>query len=97
MDQQALALHLKEAGKYEVSEFTISEASDLIKELLDRDVEYEFVCGRMKTIPRKEGYKYDQFGELEACMHQCPVDKSPSTCEEYAEYQKINEMLRSQE
>ncbi len=92
MDQETEARHLKQAGKKEVSELSISEASDLIGSLLYRDVEYEFVCGRTKTIPREEGHKYDLFGELEACIHQCPADKGPSTCEEYAAYAKeINE------
>ncbi|MHA2023750.1 MAG: hypothetical protein ACTSWQ_08835 [Candidatus Thorarchaeota archaeon] len=66
MDQQTVAQHLKQAGKKEVSELTISEASALIGSLLNRDIEYVFVCGRTKTIPREEGHKFDLFGELEA-------------------------------
>ncbi|MHA1424268.1 MAG: hypothetical protein ACTSSD_19510 [Candidatus Thorarchaeota archaeon] len=70
MDQEAVARHLKQTGKKEVSELTISEASDLIGSLLHRDVEYTFVCGRKKPCQGKRDIRLTR---LENSMHVCTI------------------------
>lgn len=87
-DKEAVTKHLSNAGNTDISELTASEASDLIKELLYRDVEYEFLCGKTKTMKREEGHRLDLFGEHEACGHHCTEDIYFANCEHFQAYDR---------
>ncbi len=87
-DERIVAQYLSQIGKEEVAGLTLMEASTLITQLLARDVEYEFLCGKTKTMKREEGHRLDLFGELEACMHHCPKGIYFGTCEHFLVYNK---------
>lgn len=56
----------------QVEKLTKKEASVLITKLLERFVEYEFLCGLTKKVDKRDYNKYVLLGEMEACMHDCP-------------------------
>jgi len=48
---------------------------------------YEFPCGVVKEISDFSYGKYEFFGKIEACMHDCPKGiGDPNGCRYYAEY-----------
>lgn len=55
-----------------IEELTKKEAHALIIKLLERSVEYTFLCGLTKWVHKQDYNKYTLFGEMEACMHDCP-------------------------
>jgi hypothetical protein len=97
-DQQALEDTLKETGKKDYTELSVSEASKLITRLIDRDVVYTFICGERKTIERWEAHGFDAKGEIDACLHHCPRNAYVGECPEYLEYEeRIYENLEDEE
>ena len=87
-DQQALKEILSESGKTSFTELTKLEASRLITSLIERDVEYTFVCGEKKTLERWIAHSFDIFGESKACMNHCPRDLYLGECEYFLKYEE---------
>lgn len=97
-DQEALAEILRETEKAAYTELTKSEASRLITRLIERDVEYTFVCGEKKILQRWEAHSFDVKGEFDACIHYCPRNIYVGNCSEFLEYEKsIYEDLEEEE
>ena len=87
-DTEIVSQYLSQIEKKEISHLSMAEASVLINQLLARDVEYDFICGRKKTVPRWEAHFADQYGEGKACLNHCPADVYFGTCEHFLAYDK---------
>ena len=87
-DSRIVSQYLAQIGKEGVADLTMDQASTLITQLLARDVEYEFVCSKVKTLKRDEGHRLDIFGESEACIHHCPEGVYLGTCEHFLAYDR---------
>jgi len=82
-DVASVKRHLAELGKESLEQLSKKEASQLTEKLLARVSRYEHVCGRISEIPRSGTRRYYVFGELEACLHSCPIGLDPNSCKKY--------------
>lgn len=73
-DAEAIRLFLAQHKKDKVEDLTKKEASALIEILLKLPIKYVFPCGTGKQVNKSDYNRYNLFGELEACLHECEVD-----------------------
>jgi len=79
-DKKDIENYLKEHGKKSISQLSKTEASELIKILLQRPTEYAFACGKKAILHKQEVNCYHVMGELEACLHACPDGINVNDC-----------------
>jgi hypothetical protein len=82
-DRATLKVHLQWMGGERIEDLDVREASALITDLIDREVKYEFVCGRTEPLERRRAHALNQSGDLEARMHHCPAGVDPNHCEAF--------------
>ena len=87
-DQQALEDILRSTRKSSYTELTKSEASKLITKLIERDVEYSFVCGEKKVLERWMAHSFDSMGDSKACIDHCPRGVYIGKCEDFQWYEE---------
>ena len=73
-DTEDIQCFLSQNKKEKLEELTKKEASGLIQTLLKRQVKYVFLCGKEQYITKQDYNRYNLFGELEACLHECETD-----------------------
>lgn len=73
-DAEDIQSFLSQYKKEKIEELTKKEASALIGILLKRSVKYVFLCGKEKQINKSDYNRYNMFGRLEACLHECDTD-----------------------
>ncbi len=78
---------LRSTGKSSYMELTKSEVSKLITKLIERDVEYFFVCGGKKILERWIAHSFDNMGESKACINHCPRGVYIGECEDFLKYE----------
>ncbi|MGY5852825.1 MAG: hypothetical protein RTU92_04590 [Candidatus Thorarchaeota archaeon] len=86
-DKQTLARHLKKTGKKSYTDFSVPEASALIDDLLNKDVQYKLICGETVPVERWEAHGSDSMGEVKMCLHHCPKEIDMGSCEDYQRYE----------
>ena len=74
-DETDIENFLDNLGKSDITDLSIREASDLIQLLLKRPTEYTFFCGLKAELDKSDVNKYNLFGEIDACLHECPDGK----------------------
>jgi len=79
-DEKDIDDYLKEHDKKSISQLSKTEASELIKTLLQRPTEYTFACGKKAILHKQEVNCYLVMGELEACLHACPDGIDVNDC-----------------
>jgi len=94
-DQRAMKEQLERTGKESFTEFTVSEASELITVLIERDVVYTLVCGEKVTIERRMAHSFDTMGESNACLDNCPKGVYLGSCKDYQKYER--EMYKNEQ
>ncbi len=50
----------------------------------ENTIEYIFICGKKKEIPEEKLEWLGNFGAFEACGHECPEGRDPTTCNLFA-------------
>ncbi len=73
-DSEDIQKFLSQYKREKIDEFSKKEASALIETLLKRPVKYVFLCGREEQINKSDYNRYNLFGDLEACLHECETD-----------------------
>jgi len=73
-------------GKKSIKELTVDEASRLIEKLLQRPVEYTFLCGEKAMISKREYNSISVLGIMEGCMHFCPKNIDIHQCKHFKNY-----------
>ena len=100
-DQKALKEQLKRTGKKSIAEFTVSEASDLITALIEKEIVYKLVCGETIAIDRWMVHSFDVMGESKACLNHCPKGRYIGSCQDYRKhehdmYEELGEAIKDE-
>jgi hypothetical protein len=82
-DEADIANYLKAQNKQNIGQLTKGEASELIQILLNRPTQYTFACGRKAILHKKEVNCFAVLGDLEGCLHACPINANVGGCPEY--------------
>lgn len=80
-----------------IEDLTKKEASALIRKLLERPVKYTFICGMEKWIQKEDYNKYTIFGEMDACVHDCPDPKINSDVNNCLAFIKWHDVAQDQD
>jgi hypothetical protein len=94
-DQADISAYLKTHKKQELEQLSKSEASELIQILLKRPTEYYFVCGKTVMLDKKEVNGFNVLGELEACLHACPLGLNVNDCSDLEKW--LNKKIEREE
>ncbi|MHA1882671.1 MAG: hypothetical protein ACTSUO_06460 [Candidatus Thorarchaeota archaeon] len=89
-DRNTFSSFLDEVKKQDISDLTKKEASILIEKLLMKKVDFEMICGRIIQVAKGEVGRLSLFGDLEACIHECPIKVDIHDCKDFQEYNEQN-------
>ena len=87
-DQRTLKEQLERTGKDSFTDFTVSEASELITTLRERDVVHNLLCGEKVTLERWMAHSFDTMGESKACLDHCPKGVYFGSCEDFQKHEE---------
>lgn len=85
-DKADIDAYIKSCQKNTIEELTKKEGSELIQILLKRPKEYIFICGKSKILDKKEVNCFNVLGEMEACIHDCPVGIDINDCPDFEKW-----------